>query len=77
MSRPLDRRTAGRYKVTPPVAESARPGSRKGTIALSDAKILALKPPLSGQEEYLDSVVPSCACASACRAQRASCCASE
>jgi integrase len=58
MSRPLDRRTAGRYKVIPPVAESARPGSRKGTIALSDAKILALKAPLSGQEEYLDSVVP-------------------
>ncbi|WP_109806780.1 tyrosine-type recombinase/integrase [Sphingosinithalassobacter portus] len=47
------------------VARGAQPksraggvGSRTGSGALTDAKILALKPPAAGQVEYLDSTVP-------------------
>lgn len=33
-------------------------GSTKGSTALTDAKIRALRPPESGQAEYVDIVVP-------------------
>jgi hypothetical protein len=33
-------------------------GSSKGSAALTDAKIRALRPPESGQAEYLDAIVP-------------------
>jgi len=58
MSRPLDAQLASRYKVAPVTAETRSPSGAKGSIALTDAKILALKPPASGQAEYPDSVVP-------------------
>src|SRR5688572_8197722 len=57
MSRPLDAQAASRYKVAPLPAETSSPGSAKGRIALTDAKILALKSPATGQVEYPDSVV--------------------
>jgi integrase len=40
------------------IAQRRSEGSRAGNGALSDAKILALKPPAAGQVEFPDSVVP-------------------
>lgn len=58
MFRPVDVQSSSRYKVAPVPAETRSPSGAKGSIALTDAKILALKPPASGQAEYPDSVVP-------------------
>ncbi len=51
----------GGEKVARPAEHSTRSrsvGSKAGSGALTDAKILALKPPVTGQAEYADSVVP-------------------
>lgn len=58
MSRPLDAQSTSRYKVAAVPAETRSPGKKLVSIALSDAKILALKQPMAGQAEYPDSVVP-------------------
>jgi integrase len=58
MSRPLDAQSASRYKIAAVPSETRSPGKKIGGIALSDAKILAIKPPTAGQAEYPDSVVP-------------------
>lgn len=58
MSGPLDRQSASKYGVATLPTERLSAGSKKGSIALTDAKIRALKPPASGQVEYLDAVVP-------------------
>ncbi len=51
----------GNEKVARPAEPKSRRrglGSKTGSGALTDAKILALKPPAAGQVEFLDSVVP-------------------
>lgn len=53
--------TQGNEKVARPAEPKSRSrslGSKTGTGALTDAKILALKPPAAGQVEFLDSMVP-------------------
>jgi integrase len=40
------------------IAQRRSEGSRARSVALSDAKILALKPPAAGQMEFPDAVVP-------------------